>query len=38
MAISFEFRIGNLLAKFLTNALVFFRSLQTAGTIATGTL
>ena len=38
MTVSFELRIRNLLAEFLTDALVLFGALQTAGAVAAGTL
>ena len=38
MAITLIVGIGNLLPEFLADAFVFFRSLQTAGTVATGAL
>ena len=38
MAISLELGIGNLIPEFLADALVFLCALQTAGTIAAGTL
>ena len=38
MTIAFELRIRDLLTKFLADALIFFRALQTAGAITAGTL
>ena len=38
MAIALEIRVGDLLTKFLADALVFLSSFQTAGTVAAGAL
>ena len=38
MAIALEIRVGDLLTKFLADALVFLSSFQTAGAVATGAL
>ena len=38
MAVALELRISDLLAEFLANALVLFRSFQSAGAVTTGTL
>ena len=38
MAISREIGVSNLLTEFLTDALIFFGPLQTAGAVATGAL
>ena len=38
MTVAFEVGIGDLLAKFLANALVFLGALQPAGAVSAGTL
>ena len=38
MAVAFKFGVGDLLPKFLADALIIFAALQTAGTVSTGTL
>ena len=38
MAVALELRISDLLAEFLANALILFRSFQPTGAVTTGTL